>query len=184
VRVLIGCEQFGHTREAFRRRGHYAYLCDLKPARNDSPFHLLGDVRRWLELAPDGEPWDAAIFHPDCTYFTNSAAWAYCDPDFDRYPGGGLIITKGSSRELWWEPPGARLAKEMRISFASSATARSPAKPLRTPRGYLSAVLGPGSQKIQPNEYGEDASKATCLWLFRLPLLEPWQMRQAKAGRC
>jgi hypothetical protein len=23
--------------------------------------------------------------HPDCTYFTNSAAWAYCDPDLDRF---------------------------------------------------------------------------------------------------
>jgi hypothetical protein len=23
--------------------------------------------------------------HPDCTYFTNSATWAYCDPDLDRF---------------------------------------------------------------------------------------------------
>jgi hypothetical protein len=23
--------------------------------------------------------------HPDCTYFTNSAAWAYCDPDLDCF---------------------------------------------------------------------------------------------------
>jgi hypothetical protein len=33
--------------------------------------------------------WDAVISHPMCTFLTNSAAWAFSDPDFIRYPGVG-----------------------------------------------------------------------------------------------
>ena len=81
MRVFIGGEQFGHVREAFRRRGHYAYSCDLNPTRDGSPLPI-GE-----HAAPAGavSGWRAMGHHPDCTYFTNSAAWAYCDPDLDRF---------------------------------------------------------------------------------------------------
>lgn len=51
MRVLVGCEQFGHMREAFRRRGHDAWSCDLKPTRDGSPHHLQCDV---LTVLDDG----------------------------------------------------------------------------------------------------------------------------------
>lgn len=84
LRVLIGCEESGIMRRAFAARGHYARSCDLQPARDGSPDHIQGDVRDVLHLG-----WDLAIFHPDCTYRTNAAAWALQDPDHDRWPGVG-----------------------------------------------------------------------------------------------
>lgn len=174
MRVLIGMEQFGHTRQAFRRRGHQAWSCDLMPARDGSPYHLQGDVRRYLERAPDGVPWDLAIFHPDCTFFTNSAAWAFRDPDYDRYPGVGYHqkvkpgTLVGQARRDARERD-AVLVRELRDS-------KIPRKAFENPHGYMTKILGRPSQAIHPNQFGHDASKATCLWLFELPHLVPTKL--------
>ena len=83
VRWLIGYSRCPHTRAAFEARGHEVWTCDLLPA--DHPRHLQCDV--WEVL---GDNWGAAILHPMCTYLTVSAAWAFNDPNFDRYPGVGF----------------------------------------------------------------------------------------------
>jgi hypothetical protein len=169
MHILIGCERFGVLREAFRRRGHDCWSCDLVPAVDGSPYHLLGDVRRHLKCAPDGMPWDLAIFHPDCTYFTNSAAWAFKDPDFERYPGVGYHqkVKPGTLVGV-----ARREAREIDAAFVRELRdCPIPRKAFENPCGYLSVVLGPASQIIQPNEFGDDASKATCFWLYNLPVL-------------
>lgn len=71
MRVLVACEYSGVVREAFRRRGHDAWSCDLLPADDGSEFHIHGDVRPHLT---DG--WDLMIAHPPCTHLAVSgAAW-------------------------------------------------------------------------------------------------------------
>ena len=84
MKVLIGFETSGRTRNAFIDKGHDAWSCDLLPSADSSPKHIIGDVFDLLD-----QDWDLAIFHPTCTYLTISAEWAYKDPDFDRYPGVG-----------------------------------------------------------------------------------------------
>jgi hypothetical protein len=69
MRVLIGCEFSGVVRQAFERRRHDAWSCDLLPAEDGRLFHIQGDV---LEILDDG--WDLAIFHPPCTYLARSGA--------------------------------------------------------------------------------------------------------------
>ncbi len=174
MHVLIGMEQFGHTREAYRRRGHQAWSCDLMPTRDGSPYHIQDDVRRHLRRAPDGCPWDLAIFHPDCTFFTNSAAWAFRDPDFDRYPGVGYhqkvkpgTLVGQARRDA--RQRDADLVRELRDS-------KIPRKAFENPHGYMTKILGRPSQTIHPNQFGHDASKATCLWLFELPHLIPTRL--------
>lgn len=166
MRVLIGCEQFGKVREAFRARGYDAWSCDLKPTRDGSPFHFHGDV-----LSVLGNGWDLAIFHPDCTYLTNSAEWAYKDPDFDRYPGVGY------HQKL---KPGTLFGAERRKSRAEAVAfvktllaAPIPRIAIENPIGHLTQHLGSADQTIQPHQFGDDASKATCLWLKNLPKLVP-----------
>lgn len=46
-------------------------------------------------------------------------------------------------------------------------------KGLENPIGCLSTRWRKPDQIIHPWQYGEDASKATCLWLANLPLLIP-----------
>lgn len=69
MRVLIGCECSGVVREAFRRRGHDAWSCDIQPADDGSEFHYQCDV-----LGVIGMGWDLAIFHPPCTHLAVSGA--------------------------------------------------------------------------------------------------------------
>lgn len=68
MKVLVGCEYSGVVREAFRRRGHDAWSCDLLPTEVPGP-HIQGDV---LEVLNDG--WDIGIFHPPCTHLAVSGA--------------------------------------------------------------------------------------------------------------
>ena len=68
MRVLVGCEFSGTVRDAFLRRGHDAWSCDLLPCESGGP-HLQGDVRDVL-----GDNWELAIFHPPCTHLCSSGA--------------------------------------------------------------------------------------------------------------
>jgi hypothetical protein len=69
MRVLIGCEFSGTVREAFRRRGHDAWSCDLLPTDDGSPYHYQCDILTILDKG-----WDLAIFHPPCTHLAVSGA--------------------------------------------------------------------------------------------------------------
>lgn len=90
MRVFIGMETSGQLRRRFRANGHHVISCDLLPAEDNSPCHVIGDVFATLsELAAIGWIPDFGVFHPECTYHTLSAAWAFADPDYDRYPGVG-----------------------------------------------------------------------------------------------
>jgi hypothetical protein len=157
LRVLVGCEFSGVVRDAFRRRGHDAWSCDLLP--NDSPYHFQEDVR----VVVDAEPWDLAIFHPPCTYLVTSAAWAFTDGPYHQKVKPGTLV--GRAR---------RQAREASIEFVRSLLfAPIPHIALENPIGVLSSRVRKPDQVIHPYEFGHDASKGTCLWLKNLPRLKP-----------
>lgn len=161
MRVLIGCERFGKVRDAFRRRGHSAWSCDLAPDAADGPFHFQCDIRAVLH-GPFG-PWDLAIFHPDCTYLTCSAEWAYGDGPYHQKVKPGTLV--GAAR---------RQARKDAVSFITELRAAPiHCKAFENPRGHLSTAWRTPDQTIQPHQFGHDASKATCLWLENLPPLVP-----------
>jgi len=56
MRVLVACEFSGVVREAFRRRGHDAWSCDIQPAEYHSEFHIEADILNVLgsESSPLG----------------------------------------------------------------------------------------------------------------------------------
>lgn len=176
MRVLIGYSACPLTRAAFERRGHTVWTCDLLPARDGmAETHYQGDV--W-DIAD--QMWDIGIFHPMCTYLTASAAWAFNDPDFDRYPSTGYHqrVKHGTLvGEARREARKKAVDNFKRIEALPYPTAiENPAPSL------LSSRHRPPDQTIQPYEFGDDASKRTGLWLDRLP---PLRIDPAKrvAGR-
>ena len=62
MNVLVGCEFSAIVRQAFARRGHNAWSCDLLPSEipgNHYQKNLLDVI--------DGN-WDLLIAHPPCTF--------------------------------------------------------------------------------------------------------------------
>lgn len=69
--MLVACEFSGIVREAFRRRGHDAWSCDLLDTEIPGQ-HIQADVREVLD-----HPWDLMIAHPPCTHLAVSGAWKF-----------------------------------------------------------------------------------------------------------
>lgn len=156
MRVLVACEYSGRVRDAFRALGHDAVSCDLLPSEATGP-HYQGDV---LDVINDG--WDLMIAHPPCTYLTIAAEWAYKEEQTKKIKPGTLI---GAARQA---------AREEAIQFVLSlANAPIEKIAIENPVGVLSSRWREPDQFIQPYEYGDDASKKTCLWLKNLPRLTP-----------
>jgi hypothetical protein len=67
LKVLIGREESGVVRRAFRAAGHNAWSCDLLPAR-DGGEHFQMDVIGAITHIR----WDLIILHPPCQYIAVS----------------------------------------------------------------------------------------------------------------
>lgn len=166
LRFLIGYSACPLTRAAFEAKGIEAWTCDLLPARDGSTRHFQCDV--W-EVANDR--WDGALFHPMCTNLTTTAAWAFNDPDYDRYPGVGYH-QKVSPKTL--TGAARRAARDEAIENFRRLLALPYPKGIENPgANFASTAIRPPDQIIQPNWFGDDASKGTGLWLDRLPKLKP-----------
>lgn len=145
MKVLVACEYSARVRDAFRKRGHDAWSCDFLPTEGDPKYHYQCDM---FEVINEG--WDLMIAHPPCTYLTVS----------------GLHWNKR-------DPERAALTS-MALSFVQRILdAPVPKIALENPVGCISTAIRKPDQIIQPYEYGEDASKRTCLWLKGLPPLVP-----------
>lgn len=144
MRILVACEYSGTVREAFRKMGHDAWSCDLLPSDDNSPYHIQGDL---FEVINDG--WDMALFFPPCTYLCSS----------------GLHWNKR-------RPERAKLTEEAVEFVKRLYNCNIPKIAIENPIGCLSTRLRKPDQIIQPWQFGEDASKATCLWLRGLPALK------------
>lgn len=145
MRVLVACEYSGRVREAFRKLGHDAWSCDIIPADDNSPYHYQCDVREVLDKG-----WDLMIAHPPCTYLASSGL------HWNKRIAGRQEKTEEALEfiQLLMNAPIERIAIE-------------------NPIGCISSRIRKPEQIIQPWQFGEDASKSTCLWLKNLPKLEP-----------
>ncbi len=68
MNVLVACEFSGIVRDAFIKRGHNAFSCDLLSTEVPGP-HCRGDARDFLSPG-----WDLMVAFPPCTYLAVSGA--------------------------------------------------------------------------------------------------------------
>lgn len=143
-RLLVACEYSGRVRDAFAARGWDAWSCDFEPTEVPGQ-HYQGDVLNLLT-----ERWDMMIAFPPCTYLCASGM---------HWTTRGLRDPKLTESALEF----VRLLMEAPIHRIA----------IENPVGAISTRIRRPDQRIQPWQFGEDASKATCLWLKNLPLLKP-----------
>lgn len=177
LRVLVACEESGTVRRAFARLGHDAWSCDLKPARDRSNKHIVGDVRDIL-----GDGWDLlAVMHPPCTRLCNSGVrWlseapgklnpenysaaecaAYADMSAaDRLAFMWESLRKGAALfSACWNAPIERVCVENPVMHHHAKA--------------LIENYADAAQTIQPWWFGDAAFKATGLYLRGLAPLAP-----------
>ena len=152
MRILIACEYSGSVRDAFRALGHDAVSCDLLPTDVPGP-HIQGDVLDHL-----GDGWDMMIGFPPCTHLASSGAKHFAAKRADGRQAEGIAF------------------------FLALANAPIPRVAIENPVGVMSTHYRAPDQVIQPYEFGHEATKSTCLWLRRLPLLRPTRV-VAKGAR-
>lgn len=144
MNILVACEFSGVVRDAFRSLGHNAISCDLLDTERPGP-HLKGFVEEYLN-----RNWDMVLAFPPCTYLCSSGLhWNKRIPDRARKTEEALQFV-----EMLMENEVPKIAIE-------------------NPVGCISTRIRKPDQIIQPWQFGEDASKATCLWLKGLPKLVP-----------
>lgn len=160
MRILIGCEESGVVRRAFRERGHDAWSCDFEPARDGSPYHLQCDVLSVLD-----QGWDMALFYPPCTHLAVSGASSFAAKRVDGRQQAAIDF------------------------FMALANAPIKRICIENPVCIMSSVWRKPDQIIHPWMFGHMEQKTTCLWLKNLHPLEStksvyfWMMRLPKHRR-
>jgi len=157
MRVLVACEFSGIVREAFDRLGYDAWSCDFLPSEKPGK-HIQGDVRDVLD---DG--WDLLIAFPPCTFLSNSGVrWLWEDSKY-------MLAAER------WEELCAAAKFFKKLLLFNSIPHIAIENPI--PHKYALAMIGVKyDQVIQPYQFGEPYSKATCLWLRNLPKLKPTKL--------
>ena len=132
--------------KAFRERGHEAYSSDILPCSGGKPeWHIQGDVLPLLK-----EPWDMVIAFPPCTDLCVSGA-------------------------RWFKEKQADGRQQSSVEFFMRFTRLDhiPRVAIENPVGIMSTHYHKPDQIIQPWQFGHGETKATCLWLKGLPILQP-----------
>ena len=151
-KVLIACEESQAITKEFRALGIEAYSCDLLPCSGGHPeWHIQGDA---LKEAYSGK-YSLMMAHPPCTYLAVSgAAWLY--------------NKDGSRNEERWKNQAEALdfvkaLMNAPIDFIA----------VENPVSVISTQIRKPDQIIHPWQFGDQASKSTCLWLKNLPKIKP-----------
>lgn len=167
MRVLIACEFSGTVRNAFLRRGHDAWSCDLLPSEDGSNRHITGDVRNILEGG-----WDLLIVaHPPCTRLCNSGVrWLHTPPPGRTVEAMWSELEAGAAlfSDLWNAPIPRRCIENPVMHRHAKALIRNYAEP---------------AQSVQPWQFGHGEVKRTCFWLHNLPPLVPTNIVAGRTPR-
>lgn len=154
MRVLIACEYSGTVRDAFiRGGGHDAMSCDLLPTDVPGP-HYQGDVFDVIDAG-----WDLMIAHPPCTHLAVSGARHFAEKRMDGRQQAAISF------------------------FLKLAKADIPRIAIENPVCIMSSIWRKPDQVIQPWQFGHGETKATCLWLKNLPLLDATNIVEGREPR-
>ena len=177
LKILVACEESQAVCKEFRRIGHIAFSCDLQECSGGHPeWHFHQDV---LEIIKNGGGhlqsgeeyyiegnWDLMVAHPPCTYLAVSGAQWYYHPEDKHLP-----IEQRRPHPKF--PNRAKDREDGAAFFMALANAPIEHIAIENPVGIMSRRFRKPNQIVQPYMFGDEASKATCLWLKNLPNLEP-----------
>ena len=145
MKVLVACEYSGTVREAFAKKGHDSWSCDLLPTDIPSDKHIQDDCLKVIA----SQKWDLIIGHPPCTFLTvsNSKNWAKLQANGKQQAAIDFVLAI-------WDADCPRICIENPVGALSTRSR-----------------MGKPTQYVQPYEFGHPEQKKTGLWLKGLPKL-------------
>ena len=168
MKVLIACEESQRVCIEFRKKGHWAFSCDIVPCSGNHPeWHIQDDVLPLLNgncefRVSSGMlyrligKWDMIIAFPPCTYLcTTGNRWF----NVEKY--GEKALQRFRQRQK---------AIDFFMKFATADCSRIA---IENPVGCMSSEFRKPDCIIQPYMFGDPFEKRTCLWLKGLPVLVP-----------
>lgn len=174
MKVLIACEESQRVCEAFRKKGHEAFSCDIQECSGGHPeWHINDDVTKVINgyckfKTQDGKEhylyseWDLIIAHPPCTYLSTAATQCHS--------------TKCYTKEQIAERTQKRI--EAMNFFMLFVNAHCQRIAIENPTGVMNTCFRKPDQTIHPYYFAENeedkdnyATKKTGLWLKGLPAL-------------
>jgi hypothetical protein len=162
IKVLIACEESQAVTKEFRKLGFEAYSCDILTCSGGHPeWHIQDDI---FNVIKNG--WDLMIAHPPCTFLSGSGVQWLSHPE-DK----SLSFEERRPHPKY---PNRRQDMLDSVEFVK-VLYNSGIKhiAIENPVGLLSSRWRKPDQIIHPYMFGDEATKATCLWLKDLPLLTP-----------
>lgn len=180
LNILVACEESQAITKELRLLGHNAFSCDLLPCSGGRPeWHYNDDVFKIIEnrggKLQNGKNlrikknWDMMIAHPPCTYLAVSGARWYYHPDDKHLP-----VNKRRPHPKY--PNRSQDREEAIKFFIDLANAPIEKIVIENPIGVISSIFRRPDQIVHPFMFGDEARKATCLWLKNLPKLEPTKL--------
>ena len=143
MKILVACEESQEVTKAFREKGHEAYSCDIQECSGGrSEWHIKSNV-----LLQFNKKWDMVISFPPCTNLASSGA-------------------------RWFKKKRADGRQQESIDFFMEFTKLDCKWVIENPIGIMSTKYRKPDQIIQPWQFGHGETKATCLWLHKLPMLK------------
>lgn len=176
MRILVACEESQAVCKELRRLGHEAYSCDIQECSGGHPeWHINDDVLAILggncsfklqnsSTASIQGKWDMIIAFPPCTHLCVSGAVWF---PLKRQDGRQREAIDFFCQFLYADCEKIAIENPVGIISGDYIKEHFPdlAEKYRLP-------INP-SQIIQPYWFGNEARKATCLWLKGLPKLKP-----------
>lgn len=174
--VLVACEESQRVCIEFRKLGVNAYSCDLLPCSGGHlEWHFQHDVLEIIKnkggITQAGNTvkiigdWDLMVAHPPCTFLAVSGAKWYYDPADKELP-------LEQRRPHPHFPNRAQDREEGAAFFMALANANIKRIAIENPVGIMNTRFRKPDQIVQPWQFGDSASKKTCLWLKNLPKLK------------
>lgn len=155
MKILVACEESQAVTIELRKLGHEAYSCDIIPCSGGHPeWHIQVDALELLKIR-----WDMIIAFPPCTDLSVSGARYFAEKRADGRQQKSI---------------------DFFMKFANADCTRIA---IENPVGIMSTVWRKPDQIIQPWQFGHGETKATCLWLKGLPLLQPTKIVEGREQR-
>ena len=153
MRILVACERSQKVTQAFRKKGHDAYSCDILPTIGDDCWHYQTDVLDMLNGT-----WDMIVAFPPCTHLAVSGA-------------------------RWFKDKRKDGRQQRAIDFFMQFSGKALKVCIENPVSIMSTHWRKPDQIIQPWQFGHGETKATCLWLEGLQKLKPTNIVEGRVPR-